>query len=105
MTLNLSVGDLVSNKAGDNKAKVMAIMVDGRSFDACQSGNASIIVALVWNTHEGNPQSNVAWHTLEGMEKLGWAKWEPTKIPARCSLCGHRDTLELHPLETKWPNP
>ena len=67
--LSLKVGDWIQNKAGDNKAKVVAVLNYLNNVD-------EPIVAICWNTHEGNPQSNVAWHTLEGMEKLGWRKVE-----------------------------
>ena len=84
MTLNLSIGDIVSNKAGDNQGKVMAIEeLSTDSLYVDKDGNTSMIkvqaiphesiVAIRWNTPSVRDHS-VVWYDLAQMEACGMKK-------------------------------
>ena len=90
MTLTLSIGDFVSNKAGDNQGKIMAVCQDGAMrgrLSHINEDGEDIIIAVRWNTPSIRDR-NIVWYDLAQMEACGMKKLEKP-VTVTCATCGH----------------
>ena len=89
--LTFKVGDLITNKTGDNTGEILAIFSGGGAFKRHTEPPAShCVVCIRWNIR--NPSADsisaITWYSVADIEKVGWQKkLEPIKaIP--CPSCG-----------------
>ena len=102
--LSLKIGDMVSNKAGDNKGRVLGIAESLRppgSRKMMWESEKETLIAVRWD-HRGEPEPfcprSVVWYSLDDMERVGMRKVEE-KASISCGKCG-----QVLP-EEAWPMP